>query len=139
MPRFSLTMSFMRVAGTRSARANSCEDMPRGDKNSARRISPGWIGGSRSLFAMAVFTPLVIIDNLNVLRGALSPGKTDSPLIVDSDAVLPLSIADQSLQPVSRNRRDVCQSLGVVKHSQFPPRDLGDIDELPATLSMKQL
>jgi hypothetical protein len=26
---------------TRSAKANSCADMPRGDRNSSRRISPG--------------------------------------------------------------------------------------------------
>jgi hypothetical protein len=31
MPRFSLTMSLMRVAGTRSAKANSCADMARGE------------------------------------------------------------------------------------------------------------
>ena len=49
MPRFSLTMSLMRVAGTRSAIANWCADMPRGDRNSSRRISPGSMSGSRSL------------------------------------------------------------------------------------------
>src|ERR1035437_9502977 len=41
MPRFSLTMSLMRVAGTRSAIDNWCADMPRGERNSSRRISPG--------------------------------------------------------------------------------------------------
>src|ERR1019366_1845344 len=41
MPRFSLTMSLMGVAGTRSAWANWCAHMPRGDRNSSRRISPG--------------------------------------------------------------------------------------------------
>ncbi len=33
--------SLMRVAGTRSAIANWCAGMPRGDRNSSRRISPG--------------------------------------------------------------------------------------------------
>src|ERR1019366_9538351 len=41
MPRFSLTMPLMPVAGTRSAKANRCADIPRGDRNSSRRISPG--------------------------------------------------------------------------------------------------
>src|ERR1035438_6074541 len=101
--------------------------MPRGAKNSSRRISPGWMGGSRSLFAMPVIASLMIIDNLDVLRSALSPDETDSPLVVDSDAMLTLPVAGQSLDPVSRNRRDVFQFFGIVEHSQLPPRYLRDI------------
>jgi hypothetical protein len=42
----------------------------------------------------------VIVDNFNV-TGAVIPNKTNSPLIVDADAVLSLSIALQSLKPVA--------------------------------------
>src|ERR1039458_8163836 len=41
MPRFSLTMSLMRVAGTGSARANWCADMPRGDRTLRGGFLPG--------------------------------------------------------------------------------------------------
>jgi hypothetical protein len=81
----------------------------------------------------------MIIDDFDVLSGALSPGKTDSPLIVDPDAMLTLPAAAQSLKPVSRNRREVFQFFRVVEHAQFPPRYLCDIAELPAALSVKQL
>jgi hypothetical protein len=88
---------------------------------------------------MLGFTSLVIVDDLDTLRSAFSPGKTDSPLIVDSDTVLPLPVADQSLKPISGNRPDVFQFLGVVEHSQFPPCSLCDVAELPAAPAMKQL
>jgi hypothetical protein len=81
----------------------------------------------------------MIIDNFDVLRSAISPDETDSPLLVDSDAMLTSPIADQSLHPVSRNHRHIFQFLGVVEHSQFPSRYLRDIAELSAALSMKQL
>ena len=41
IPRLSFTMSLIRVAGTRNERANWCAQMPNGDRNSSRRISPG--------------------------------------------------------------------------------------------------
>jgi hypothetical protein len=81
----------------------------------------------------------MIINNFDILRSALSPDETDSPLIVDSDAMLTPPVAGQRLDPVTWNHRNVFQFFGVVKHSQFPPRYLGDIAEFSASLSMKQL
>jgi len=43
----------------------------------------------------------MVIDDLDLLGRTITPNETDSPLIVDSDAVLTFPIATQFLQPVS--------------------------------------
>ena len=44
----------------------------------------------------------MVIDDLNVVRIAITPPKANPPLIVDPDAVLPLSVTGQRLQPIAR-------------------------------------
>src|SRR4051812_29483815 len=55
----------------------------------------------------------VIIDNLDVRRARrpIWPFKTDAPLIVDADAVLPLPIALQRFEPVARQRRQIMKDV----------------------------
>src|SRR6266446_4980468 len=55
----------------------------------------------------------VIIDNLDVRRArrSIRPLKTDSPLIVDADAVLPLPIALQSFEPIAGQRRQIMKDM----------------------------
>jgi hypothetical protein len=57
--------------------------------------------------------PSVIIDNLDVRwpRRSIRPLETDAPLIVDADAVLPLAIALQRFEPVSRQRRQILKDV----------------------------
>jgi hypothetical protein len=43
----------------------------------------------------------MIIDDLDIVSVALAPHETDSPLIVDPDAVLTLAVAAKLLQPVA--------------------------------------
>jgi hypothetical protein len=43
----------------------------------------------------------VIIHNLHVVGIAVAPLKTDAPLVIDADAVLPFSIALQRLQVIA--------------------------------------
>src|SRR5262245_35050341 len=40
---------------------------------------------------------------------ALSPFETDAPLIIDADAVLPLSISAQCFEPVTGQRGEISQ------------------------------
>ena len=47
-------------------------------------------------------SPSVVIDNLNAPRMAVSPFKTQAPLIVDTDAVLSGAITLQGFQPIIR-------------------------------------
>lgn len=43
----------------------------------------------------------MVIDDLDVIGVAVAPHKADSPLVIDPDAVLTLSVAVQGLQPVA--------------------------------------
>jgi hypothetical protein len=56
----------------------------------------------------------MIIDDLDVFRRSFPPEETDSPLVVDPNAILPVPVAAQSLEPVSWNRTQIRQDLSVV-------------------------
>src|SRR6266850_1896623 len=65
----------------------------------------------------------VIIHNLDVRRArrSIRPLKTDAPLIVDADAVLPLSIALQRLKPVAGQRRQIMKDVRGFKTIELEP------------------
>src|SRR6267378_3732528 len=65
----------------------------------------------------------VIIDNLDVRRAmrSIRPLKTDAPLIVDADAVLPLAIALQRFEPVARQRREIMKDVRSFKAIELEP------------------
>jgi len=51
----------------------------------------------------------MVIDNLYILGARIRPAKADAELIVNTDAVLPRTIALERLQPVSRRHTKVLQ------------------------------
>jgi hypothetical protein len=55
--------------------------------------------------------PLVIIDNLNVLSGSIFPSKADALLVVEPDAMLTNTPANQRFQPVSSGNTQVFQPI----------------------------
>jgi hypothetical protein len=61
----------------------------------------------------------VIIDDLYLVSVALSPLETDAPLIVDSDAVLTLTVTVQFLQAIAGRDAQVLQRLRVVQHYEL--------------------
>src|SRR3954469_10030283 len=65
----------------------------------------------------------VIIDNLDVRRARrpIWPFKTDAPLIVDPDAVLPLPIALQRFEPVAGQRRQIMKNVRRFKTIELEP------------------
>jgi hypothetical protein len=44
----------------------------------------------------------VVIDDLDIVSIPIPPNKTNAPLIIDSNAVLSLSISAQRLQAIAR-------------------------------------
>jgi hypothetical protein len=62
---------------------------------------------------------LVVIANLNSGGVPINPEKTDSPLFVDADAPLVMSITGKPLQPISWRDTQVVKLPCVVQHSQF--------------------
>src|SRR5260370_33718444 len=118
MPRRSLTISAMRVTGTRKAIAILFMLSRKGAINSSRRISPGWTGFS----FLAIVVLLVVIDDLDLVSVPIAPGKANAPLVVDADAVLALAVALQALQSVSGQRRKRSQVRRRVEHIQLSKR-----------------
>src|SRR5438876_1089921 len=66
-----------------------------------------------------MFIPSMIVDDFDLPRAVVSPPKADSPLIVDSNAVLPTPITAEFLQPVTRRHTQVVQILRAVEHLQL--------------------
>ncbi len=61
------------------------------------------------------------IHNLNIPCVAILPPEADTPLIVDPDAVLSLSVALEGLKAVTRRLRQILQSPGTVEIEQLAP------------------
>ena len=64
-------------------------------------------------------SPLVIIDDFNVVRVAILPRKAYAILAIDPNTVLPLSIAGEFFQPVSRGYFQIVNSTRRMDHKQF--------------------
>jgi len=52
----------------------------------------------------------------------LCPGKADSVLIVDPDAVLSLAVSPQAFQPIAGRDEKIRQGARAVEGKQAPPR-----------------
>jgi hypothetical protein len=62
----------------------------------------------------------MIVDYLNVEGTIPRPDETDSPLLVNPDAVLALSVTSKQFQPISRNGlqvREACRAVNRLKFS----------------------
>jgi len=65
----------------------------------------------------------MVIGDFDPIRVAIRPRKTDSPLVVDADAVLPFPVAPEALQPVSRRHPKVFEVTGIIQYSQLATAD----------------
>lgn len=61
----------------------------------------------------------MVVDDRDVPRAVFSPTETDSPLIIDSDAVLSTPIAAELLQSVAWRHAQIGQILRAVEHLQL--------------------
>ena len=58
----------------------------------------------------------MVIRHLNIERVTVAPFETDSPLVINSDAVLPYTVAAQLLEPVCRRDAQVIEVDGIVQY-----------------------
>jgi hypothetical protein len=70
---------------------------------------------------------------------AVTPVKTDSPLIIDPNRVLPFPIASQCFQLISRRRSQNAQLSHGLKLEQFPQGDPLDGTKPPVMVIVKKL
>ncbi len=61
----------------------------------------------------------MIIRDLHVIGISMGPSKADSPLIVDSDAVLPLALPREFLQTISRRTPEIFDCFSGVQDNQL--------------------
>jgi hypothetical protein len=90
-----------------------------GSRNSASRISPGWMGGLVAV-AWAIGCLLVVVADLDGVGVAALPPKADAPLVVDADAVLASPVAGELLEPVAWRDAEVGERLGGVEDEELP-------------------
>jgi hypothetical protein len=64
----------------------------------------------------------MVVHDLDIVRIAVAPAKADSPLIVDSNAVLAGPIAAKLLEPITGRDSKIVQDLAGVHQQQLPKR-----------------
>jgi len=68
----------------------------------------------------------VVVNDLNPFWTSVAPPKADTPLIIDSDTVLPRTITAQTLKPVARRNPKILQTTRSVNLTQLAQRDAHD-------------
>ena len=68
----------------------------------------------------------MVVNDLNPFWTSVAPPKADSPVIVDSDTVLPRTITAQTLKPVARRNPKILQTTRSVNLTQLAQRDAHD-------------
>jgi hypothetical protein len=63
----------------------------------------------------------MIVDDFDLFSAAIAPYEANPPLIVDSDRVLPLSIALERFEPVARRLTQIVQCADAVEQQQLAP------------------
>jgi hypothetical protein len=71
---------------------------------------------------LIIYLTSVVIDDFHIYRTLIGPSETGSVLIIYADAVLPLAISSQRLQPVPWWRAQEVEGVRSIKHGEFPCR-----------------
>ena len=77
----------------------------------------------------------MVVNDLNPFWTSVAPPKADSPLIVDSDTVLPRTITAQTLKPIARRDPEILQTTRSVNLTQLAQRNTCN----PATATFQRL
>jgi hypothetical protein len=77
----------------------------------------------------------MVVHDLNVTRIRIDPAETDSPLVIDPNAVLPLPATSESFQVIPRNHAQICERRCSMELVQFPLRHPRDSLMFPAELT----
>ena len=73
------------------------------------------------------------IDSITVLKT-----KTQTPLVINADAPLPLAISVQSFQPIAGWRTKVFNSIRIIQHLQFAFGSICKCSELAWAFTFKE-
>lgn len=80
----------------------------------------------------------MVVNDFNILGTILAPTEAESPLLVNSNAVLPFSVARQSFESITRERSQILQVRCAIKDLKAPSKLLGDTSKLPHIFTSKK-
>ena len=81
------------------------------------------------LFKRAMLIPLVVVHDLDIDGADARPDETDSPLVIDTNTVLTLSIPSQGLEAIAWWHFQIIQTGCNLELPQLPPGDRLDVHE----------
>ncbi len=84
----------------------------------------------------------MVVHNLDIVGIPVSPHKTNAPLIVDANAVLPFSISLQRFQVIARRRSQIAEFRGDIQLTEFPlphPLDISKPPDPPPSMKLFSL
>jgi hypothetical protein len=81
----------------------------------------------------------VIVHNLDVVRAVLVPFKTHPPLLINPNAVLPLAVPLQGLEPVAGEHLQSPEGVGGIQDAEALFRLAGERLKLAHLFAVKQL
>jgi hypothetical protein len=79
-----------------------------------------------------------VFRDFDVFGIAVPPCEADAILIVDPDAVLPLSVAAQRLQPIARRNQKIREGRGAIESDEAPKGHSSDAGEFLDSLTPKE-
>ena len=68
----------------------------------------------------------MVVNDLNPFWTSVAPLEADTPLIIDSDTVLPRTVTAQTLEPVARRNPKILETTRSVNLTQLAQRDAHD-------------
>src|SRR5438094_8261905 len=63
----------------------------------------------------------MVVHDFHVQRILALPAEANAPLVIDTDAVLPVPVALQRFKPISRRSAQISQAPGLVQQQQLSP------------------
>ena len=75
---------------------------------------------------LILFSPSVVVDNFYVFGPCVRPAKAYSPLFINTDAVLSLSVACERLKVIPGRRLQELQRCGRLQLGELTSRNLRD-------------
>jgi hypothetical protein len=89
--------------------------------------------------AFPPLAPGVVVNDFDIMGSIILPYKADTELIVDTDAVLTLPVADEGLQAIARRNSQIVQIRGSFHLIQLAERHAFDVPPALAVSTNEQL
>lgn len=80
----------------------------------------------------------MVVTDFNVVGVSVDKAKTDPPLVVDRNRVLPLAVAPERVKPVARRYFQIVYACRQVDIFQFSGSPRSDVRGVPARLSFPE-